>query len=972
MPWPLAGIVALLGTLPPPAAPVPAAQAVEKFRLPEGFRATLYAGEPHVVQPISICFDDRGRLWAVECHSYPKWRHDGQGKDRVVILEDTNGDGIHDKRTVFLETGSNLSGIEIGFGGVWLCSIPHLLFIPDRNGDDRPDGPAEVVLDGWDIKQTIHNVFNSLAWGPDGWLYGCNGIQAKVRVGAPGTPENRRTHFDCGIWRYHPTQKTFEVFCHGTTNPFGLDWDDHGNLFFTNCVIDHLWHARPGAHFPRMYGQDPNPNVYHTLRSACDHLHWAGTHWTASRGTAAGVSQTQSELGGGHAHAGCAIYTGENFPPEYRNAVFMANIHGNRVNRDQLTPTPRGPVGRHAPDFLLANDPWFRGVCLKVGPEGALYVTDWTDTGECHNYNVADTSNGRIYRITFGTPKPWQGDLRQQSNEELWQAQRSRNEWHVRRARRILQERAAAGYDIGRPPVAIHDPATQLRQLWAGHAAGLWTAPDYTAGLLHHDATLRGWSVRLGSEAAPHDAAFGSALASLAATETDRFVREEITAAIRRFPTEMALRIATARFQYLETDPDIIALQWLALEPHARLRPRQLLELTLTYAPAQVIESAARYYLTRPESDFAASLETVIGSLTAATSEASRRALLTAIRLAATGRTITTPPTNWNIAERLVLDRSPGLRSEVEALAVQFGDRSTITRLMERLRASDQPIDTRRTALKLLLGRKPPELIPMLRAMLSDSAMRADAIRALATDADPATATALLQGYSSYSLNEQADVIQTLTSRPNYALALLHAIEQGQIPRAAVGAFAARQMQALQNAEVSAKLESVWGTLRPASAQRAEQTHRWKAELTPTAIQAADLKLGQAVYARHCASCHKLFGEGGDVGPELTGSQRASLDYLLENILDPSSVVPGEYRMTTLNLADGRVLTGIIRRETPQAITLRTLNEELILPQSEIEDRKKSPLSLMPEGLLEPLSVAEVRALVKYLQKPTR
>src|SRR5687768_17291558 len=221
--------------------PLPAADAPKKMTLPDGFRATLFAGEPDVVQPIAFTFDDRGRLWVVECLSYPHWIKGKEGRDRVTILEDADGDGRIDKRTVFWDRGTNLSGIQLGFGGVWLCATPNLQFLPDRDGDDRPDGPPENLLDGWNIDKAQHNVFNGLEWGPDGWLYGCNGIQSASRVGKPGTPDDKRVPINCGVWRYHPTQRVFEAVAHGTTNPWGLDFDDYGEMFVTNCVIDHLF-----------------------------------------------------------------------------------------------------------------------------------------------------------------------------------------------------------------------------------------------------------------------------------------------------------------------------------------------------------------------------------------------------------------------------------------------------------------------------------------------------------------------------------------------------------------------------------------------------------------------------------------------------------------------------------------------------------------------------------------------------------
>jgi putative membrane-bound dehydrogenase-like protein len=229
-----------------PSAPVPLSDAARRMSLPEGFQATLFAGEPDVVQPIAMAFDRRGRLWVVECLTYPDWLEGVQeGPDRVLILEDRDGDGRMDVRKVFWDRGKNLTGIALGFGGVWLCSVPELIFIPDRDGDDRPDGPPEPVLDGFD-PDGRHNVLNGLAWGPDGWLYGCNGILSNARIGRPGAPESERVAMNCGVWRYHPLRKKAEVVAHGTTNPWGIAFDDTGQMFVANCVIKHLFHIIPG------------------------------------------------------------------------------------------------------------------------------------------------------------------------------------------------------------------------------------------------------------------------------------------------------------------------------------------------------------------------------------------------------------------------------------------------------------------------------------------------------------------------------------------------------------------------------------------------------------------------------------------------------------------------------------------------------------------------------------------------------
>ena len=262
---------------------LPPKEAAASIKLPAGFKATLFAGEPDVVQPMSITFDDRGRMWVVECRSYPKWLLAGEpeGPDRILIFEDEDGDGQFDKRKVFVDKGANFSSVEYGFGGIFVTAIPNLLFFADANGDDVPDGPPQVLLDGFDVKAR-HNVANSLTWGPDGWLYGCNGILSNSRLGKPGTPDSQRIPMNCGIWRFHPVKQTFEVVAHGTTNPWGVAFDERGEAFLTNCVIEHAFHVVPGARFKRMFGQDFNPFTFELMQTCADHIHWAGGTWEGS------------------------------------------------------------------------------------------------------------------------------------------------------------------------------------------------------------------------------------------------------------------------------------------------------------------------------------------------------------------------------------------------------------------------------------------------------------------------------------------------------------------------------------------------------------------------------------------------------------------------------------------------------------------------------------------------------------------
>ena len=444
--------------------------AARAMTVPPGFKVTLFAGEPDVVQPIAMAIDDRGRLWIAEAYSYPRRVPQAQARDRILIFEDTNGDGRFDSRKVFADHLNLVSGLEVGFGGVWVGAAPEFYFIPDKDGDDRPDGPPQVLLDGWGQHDT-HETLNSFIWGPDGWLYGCHGVFTHSRVGKPGTPASERTPINAGIWRYHPVRHVFEVFAYGTSNPWGIDFDARGQMLITACVIPHLYHMIQGGRYERQAGQHFNPYTYDDIKTIADHRHFLGANPHAGNGRS-------DSAGGGHAHSGAMIYLGGAWPPVYNGSLFMNNIHGARINRDLLTTSGSGFVGSHAPDFLLANDAWSQIISLKCGPDGSLFMIDWYDKNQCHHNDVNghDRTNGRIFKVSYGQTKHETVDLAKAKNETLVALQRSPNEWHARHARRILQERGPSP-EVSRLLSELarqtrDEPAVQLRILLAQHAVG--------------------------------------------------------------------------------------------------------------------------------------------------------------------------------------------------------------------------------------------------------------------------------------------------------------------------------------------------------------------------------------------------------------------------------------------------------------------------------------------------------------------
>ena len=289
-------------------------EAAEHMTVPPGFRVKLAAGEPQIHQPVAFTIDARGRLWVAEAYTYPIRAPEGKGSDKIVILEDTNGDGTLDQRQIFAEGLNLVSGLEVGFGGVWVGAAPYLMFIPDQNGDDKPDREPQILLDGFGFHDT-HETLNGFIWGPDGWLYGCHGVFTHSKVGKPGTPDEKRTPLNAGNWRYHPQRHEFEVFAWGTSNPWGFDFNDYGQAFNTACVIPHLFHIIQGGRYQRQAGQHFDQYTFDDIKTIADHAHYVGNirdhAWWGHEPTA--LASDTSAAGGGHAHCGAMIYLGDNW-----------------------------------------------------------------------------------------------------------------------------------------------------------------------------------------------------------------------------------------------------------------------------------------------------------------------------------------------------------------------------------------------------------------------------------------------------------------------------------------------------------------------------------------------------------------------------------------------------------------------------------------------------------------------------------
>jgi putative membrane-bound dehydrogenase-like protein len=943
--------------------------AAAAMTVPDGFRVNLFAGEPDVKQPIAFCIDDRGRLWVAEAYTYPVRAREGEGKDRILIFEDADGDGRFDKRTVFMEGLNLVSGLEVGFGGVWIGAAPYLMFVPYDPATDRPAGPPRILLDGWGYEDT-HETLNTFVWGPDGWLYGCHGVFTHSRVGKPGTPAAERQPINAGIWRYHPVRHEFEVFAHGTSNPWGLDFNDRGQLFCEACVIPHNWHIIQGARYHRQAGSHFNPHTYADIQTIAEHRHYVGAN------PHAGNNRSDS-AGGGHAHCGTMIYNGGLWPRQYQNQMFMGNIHGRRFNVDTLTAKGSGYVAGRAPDFLFANDAWARFINIQSGPDGNAYFIDWYDQQACHDNKtqIWDRTNGRIYKISYGpAARSNPVDLAKASDAELVEHQRSANDWFARHARRILHERQQIGprSEAHRLLAAIvfgnGDVTHRLRAMWGMQLTGGISESDAVKLLADGEPYVRAWAVQLAMEGKAPSPSLLDRFNVMARTDPSPVVRLYLASAAQRLPVEARPTILEGLTAHPEdaADHNLPLMYWYAIEPLAGKDPRTALRLASDAKIPLLLPFMAR----RIASD--GSPEALSLLTERLRSPGREKEILEGLKQGLAGRRQVPMPAGWtDVAGRLMGHQDVGVRETATALAVTFGDPAALAALRTTL-AGNGPLEARLNALDALLGVRDPALPAVLHQLLGNEKLRGPALRGLASYDDPATPDKILAVYARLNPAERRDAVATLVARPRSAAALLDAVAANAIPAGDVSAEAVRQIRNLKNDALDQRVAELWGFVRVTPADRQNEIKRWTAIISSKTQPPADVHLGRTLYMKTCQQCHQLYGVGGKIGPDITGANRSDLKYLLENVIDPGAVIPKEYAMSVIQMADGRTISGIVRGETASAVTVQTATESLTLPVAEIEARRTSDLSMMPDDQLKPMSSHEVRSLFAYLQSPAQ
>jgi putative membrane-bound dehydrogenase-like protein len=943
--------------------PMPAAKALKTLEMPEGFTAQLFASEPYVRQPIDMKVDARGRVWVAEAYSYMS--HSSTDQDRIVVLTDKDGNGMADTRNIFLSGVENLMSVEVGFGGVWVLAPPNLTFYPDADGDLKPDSAPVIHLTNWNTSGQW-NMVNGLSFGPDGWLYGRIGqggasSPRSIRGGSPG-------RISGGVWRYHPVSSKLEIYAHGMTNPWGLDWNEDGELFVSGNCNGHLWHIVGGSLYEWGFGAREFSSEFGRTPAIEIAPHYSpGKDWWSSWQERYQMADANDAFGGGHSHSGLVICNGSAWPEKMRGHSLMSNIHGGRINEDTIEPNGSSYISRRVGDPIKPADPWFRGVSLVSAPDGALFISDWSDTGECHDRDAIHQSSGRIYRIqsTQIKPLPPIDGMDDKSLLDLLTADR---EEPARRALKNLQHRIRQKkiQPDSLPKIAelqSHpDFRLRLRALSALHGSGVLDDKQLLTAARDSDERVRAMAVRYWAERTPDTTL--DFFREMAASDPSPRVMLHLASVTRLLPESLARSFVSC---LISRDRNPIDARTAQLLWHIRIQnpvwSSSDAERLIPGCKSGVFASYLATYLV--ENGGSDGIDTIFSI--AATSDNPSIILNAAIETARKQQGFMSPPAQWSILrEKWMASPDQATRGMALSASILFGDTEALQALNKRISSPKATLEEKTEAIETFAAAQTTESITIVGQAFRDPVLRKQAIRALRHFKQTSVGLGLLENWQAYDEGERHAVIETLVTRREWALSLLDAIGSGKIPKSMLTAAQARGLAESGDAALQTAVLKHWGSPTRTSEQKeatlARATHLLSEKST------GDPAKGRLLFSQSCGACHLLYGEGGKLGPDLTGRNRADLASLIRSIVDPSADVPEDGRMTIVTRKDGSIASGIIVSENATAITVRSQQGDAVIRKDAIANVQTQDTSPMPEGLLDPLTDSQLQDLFAYLR----
>jgi putative heme-binding domain-containing protein len=964
-------------------------EALRTFTLAPGFSLEIAVAEPHLGQPVYITFDERGRLWVVQYLQYPfpaglqvvghdeYWRvkydrfpppappHQVRGADKVTIFEDRDGDGHFEPVRDFV-TGLNICTAALpGRGGVWVMNPPYLLFYPDANRDDVPDGEPIVHLAGFGLED-LHAVANSLTWGPDGWLYGLQGSTCTATVTRPGI-DKEGLHFkgQC-IWRYHPETRRFELFAEGGYNNFGLAVDRKGRMFTGTNGGKIGVHYVQGGYYQKTWGKHgPLTNPY------------AFGYFDAMKDDSSHAKLSQAMM----------WYEDGPFPEEYHGKLLVARVLQQRIDVCELRPDGSTYSAHELKPICVSTDKYFRPVDLKEGPDGALYMADWHEANVTWNVTAegegVERGTGRIYRLHYqGAPRPERFDYAGLSSAQLVNWLQHPQPWHRQAACRLLADRRDRSVI---PTLAAlverSSGQTALESLWALHVSGGLSLEFAARQLSHPDPFVRLWTIRLLGDHGRVDAPIAEKLAALARDESDSQVRSQLACAAKRLPAAAALpvvRLLAARAEDAQ-EPHLPLLLWWAVEAKLRTEREAVLQWleeaalwsTPIFQNTIALRLGQRFTTERTHE----SLRVCARLLGLAPNPAAIRQVIKGMERGLSGDQVRDLPPE--LAARLSdLWHTQPPDGEMVRLAVRLGSQEALPIALQAMANETTPENQRIELLRMMAERGETTAVETLLTLLRESGsptLRAESLGALQRFGEDRVARTILELLPTMDAGMRDKALSALVSRPSWVALLLTAVDQGLVNPRMVAPDIVLTMQSNSDAPTQKRIAQHWGSVRKSPAELRERMAAIVKLLRTGSGQAAH---GKAIFEQACSKCHVLFGEGRKVGPELTGVERTDRERLVQAIVDPTATMLPEFTPFQFTLVqqggadeEEQVMTGFVVEENGNSLTVvDTAGNQATVPKQRIAQRQPLAVSIMPEGLLDAFADQQIRDLFAYLQ----